>query len=262
MNGAVLVATLRMLPRVSKPLTIALLALAIGETALGLAFMLAVGRFVGSVPAWVTGQDTGWLDDLADVGLIYVAQQVLAALVSLTGWWFGQRLNHYLSDRGMALMLAPPGIGHLENSRTRDLAAEVADGLGAGVWRPTLLPATLRSLVAAALGLIVAFGLVARSAWWLALLVAAASIWALHAVVRRSLTQILEMIETTGEAEFRRMAYERETAVGPATAKEVRLFGFGPWLLDRWQERLRHVLALDLRKIARLDTRSWPLCSA
>jgi hypothetical protein len=58
------------------------------------------------------------------------------------------------------------------------------------------------------------------------------------------------------------MAYERETAVGPATAKEVRLFGFGPWLLDRWQERLRHVLALDLRKIARLDTRSWPLCSA
>lgn len=40
--------------------------------------------------------------------------------------------------------------------------------------------------------------------------------------------------------------------MSPASAKEVRLFGFAPWVLARWEERLRAVLALDLRNIARV----------
>lgn len=253
MNRSTLVATVRMLPRASLGLSAGLAALAVVQPVLGLAFMLAVGRFVGRIPELVAHGGEGLPASLALVIGIYLVQQVLGAAAEVMQWRLGQRLNHHLDDRVMSSMLDPSGIDHLEDATTRDLAAETADGLGAGRWRPARLPRALRAAVSSALALGLAFGVVIWLQWWLGLLLAAAGAWALFTVIRHSLGMIMEMVADKGEAEFRRLEYERDAAVGPASAKEVRLFGYGPWLLDRWQQRLMRVLALDQGKIARLD---------
>ncbi|WP_157181085.1 ABC transporter ATP-binding protein [Actinopolymorpha alba] len=237
----------------SLPLTLVLGFLAVAQPVLGLAFMLAVARFVGQLPAAVADGDGAWAVSLAVVAATYVAQQGLTALAEVVEWRLGQKLNHRLDDRAMALLLAPPGIGHLEDARIRDLAAGVADGLGTGWWRPAKVPAAVRSLTAGILGLGLAFAAAIWLQWWLGVLLAVSAGWALYAVVRHSLVMILGLVEASGDAEFRRMEYERDAAVSAGSAKEVRLFGFAPWVLDRWQERLMRVLALDLRNIARLD---------
>ena len=247
------VATARMLPAASRPLTFALLALTLVQPLLGLAFILAVGQFVGRIPAVVAGAAGEWVGALALVAACYLALQLVSAVAEVVEWRLGQRLNSYLDDRMMSLMLAPPGIAHLEDARTRDLAAEVADGLGAGWWRPAKTPGALRGLVGGALGLATAFGVVIWLQRWLGLVLAVVAVWSLYAVIAHSLRVILGQMQDSGDSEYRRVAYEREAALSPASAKEVRLFGFAPWVLDRWQARLMRVLALDLRKIARLD---------
>jgi ATP-binding cassette, subfamily B, bacterial len=249
---SVMAATVRMLPRVSRSLTLAVAVAAVVEPLLGFGFMLAVGHLVAQIPTLVTGQESGWAPALALVAAIYVVQQAVASVASLAEWRLGQRLNHHLDDRVLVLLQAPSGIAHLEDSRIRDVAAEVADGLGAGWWRPAKIPAALRHLASGGLGLLFAFGVVIWLQWWLGLLLAAAACWAWYSVLRHSLDIILGFSHASGETEFRRLEYERDVAVSPPSAKEVRLFGFASWALDRWESRLRRVLALDLKNIARV----------
>lgn len=252
MNRRTVLALVRMLPSVSVPLTIALTVAAIVQPALGLGFMLAVGRFVGQIPEAVRG-DSGWTLTLAVVAGIYFAQQLLGAGAAIVEWRLGRRLNHRLDDRVMTAMLGPAGIAHLEDPNVRDLAADAADGLGAGRWRPAEVPQALRALVSGVGGVLVAFALAIGVQWWLGLLLLASTTWALHRVNRHVVAMLLEMIDAEGEAEFRRLEYERDAAVAPYSAKEVRLFGYAPWVLDRWQARLMRVLALQIRRMARFD---------
>ena len=246
------VATARMVPRVSLPLTVILLLIAVLQPALGLGFMLAVGHLVAQIPTLVTGRESDALTALALVAGLYVAQQTVAAVADVAEWRLGRLLNNDLDERLLTFLTAPHGITHLEDARIRDLSAEVADGLGAGWWRPSKTPGALFNITSAGLGLAVTFGVAIWLEWWLGLLLAVVAVWALYAVIRHSLVMILGFTGTTGHAEFRRMEYERDVAVSPASAKEVRLFGFAPWVLARWEERLRTVLALDLKNIARV----------
>ncbi|MEQ7125989.1 ABC transporter ATP-binding protein [Actinopolymorpha sp. B11F2] len=249
---SVVAATVAMLPRVSLRLTIAVAVASVVEPLLGFGFMLAVGHLVAQIPTLVGGQDSDWASALALVAGIYVVQQALASVAALADWRLGRLLNHHLDDRVLVLLQAPSGIAHLEDSRIRDLAAEVADGLGAGWWRPAKTPAALRNLASGGLGLVLAFGVVIWLQWWLGLLLAAAACWAQYSVLRNSLDMILGFSQSSGETEFRRLEYERDVAVSPPSAKEMRLFGFASWALDRWETRLRRVLALDLKNIARV----------
>lgn len=256
MTGATLASTVRLLPKVSAPLTLALAVLAVVDPLLGLGFIVSVGRFVGRLPDLVSGTPDGhggWVLGLSVIAGIYVAQQAVSATATVVEWKLGQRLNHFLDDQVMTALLAPAGIGHLEDARVRDLAAEAADGLGSGRWRPTMFPSALRRVLSSGLQLALVFGAVMWVMPWLGLALAATASWALYTVIRHSIAMILELIDNAGEADARRLEYEREAAVSPASAKEVRLFGFSEWLLDRWQQRLVRMLALDLRKIARLD---------
>ncbi|MGH3488814.1 MAG: ATP-binding cassette domain-containing protein, partial [Actinopolymorphaceae bacterium] len=252
MRRSVLFGTVRMLPLVSRGLTAALALITVAQPLLGLAFMFAVGGLVAQVPSLVAGERSDWMLTLAMVAGIYVAQQALGAAASVVEWTMGQRLNHYLDDRAMALLQGPTGIAHLENSRIRDLAASVADGLGAGWWRPAKTPAALRSLASAAIGLLLAFGVVVWLEWWLGIALAVAASWALYTVIRDSIDMILGFGDAAEEADLRRLEYERGVAVAPESAKEVRLFDFGSWALNRWEDRLERLLALNLRNIARV----------
>mgnify|MGYP001172532532 CR=1 FL=1 len=82
-------------------------------------------------------------------------------------WRLGRLLNNYLDERLLTLLTAPHGIAHLEDARIRDLSAQVADGLGAGWWRPAKASAALFNLTSAALGLAVTFGVAIWLEWWL-----------------------------------------------------------------------------------------------
>lgn len=241
-----------MLPLAGRWLTTALALITVAQPVLGLAFMFAVGRLVADIPTVVSGRPSDWVHNLTVVGGTYVAQQALASVASIVEWTIGQRLNHNLDDRVMALLQEPASIAHLENSRIRDLAANVADGLGAGWWRPAKTPAALRGVTSAGIGLLLAVGVVIWLEWWLGLALAITSAWSHYTVIRHTIEMILGFSGTKGDADFRRMEYERDVAVAAPSAKEVRLFGFGQWALDRWEDRLRRVLAIDLKNIARV----------
>ncbi|WP_157181390.1 ATP-binding cassette domain-containing protein [Actinopolymorpha alba] len=152
----------------------------------------------------------------------------------------------------MAAVLKPAGLDHLEDDRNRDLAAEVADGLGAGRWRPAEAPGAWRRFVSGIVGVVFSVIVVGMFQWLIGVALAVAMLGALAFSVRHLARMMLERIDEEGEAEFRRLDYERDIVMSPAWGKELRVLGFGEWIINRWYRRLTYVLALDIRKMGRL----------
>lgn len=242
---------IRLLPRVGPGLAAAVLALAIVQSLLGLGFMLATGYLVGQIPAAIRGDTLSATIALVVLGVAYLAQQLIGAGHGLAAAALGRRFNTYLEDRAMAVLLAPPGIAHLEDTKVRDLAAEASNGLGAGRWRPNEAPAAFSALLSGGLMLLVSVGVVVWSAWWLGLLLGVAVVWAFRELDQHLMRMTLDQLDERTAGDYRRSEYEYEFAVAPGSAKEVRLFGFAPWILDRAQRRMLGALGLSLRSMAR-----------
>lgn len=242
---------IRLLPRVGPGLAAAVLALTVVQPLLGLGFMLATGYLVGQIPEAIRGDTRGATVALAVLGGVYLGQQLLGAGHGLAAAALGRRFNTFLEDRAMAVLLAPPGIAHLEDPTVRDLAAEASNGLGGGRWRPNEAPAAFATLLSGGMALLIAVGLVVWSAWWLGLLLGVSVVWAFRELDRHIMRMTLDNLDEQAAGDYRRSEYEYEFAVAPGSAKEVRLFGLAPWILDRAQRRMLAALGLSLRKMSR-----------
>lgn len=168
MSRAPAMPLLRLLPEAGKGLTLALLAGALIQPALGLGFILATGQLIGHIPYAVHhGLHRQILLALVAVGACYVGQQVLGAVTPVLGGLLGHRLDGLLADRLMVSQLAPRGIAHLQDPARQDLAERAMGGLGAGRWRPAEAPAALASLISSGLGVAAACALTVWFYWWL-----------------------------------------------------------------------------------------------
>jgi ABC-type multidrug transport system fused ATPase/permease subunit len=214
------------------------------------AFAIAMGSVVGAVE-----QHAPLGAPLVAAGAVFVVMNALGPVHDAIGSNLGAKSGAWLHDRLMDACLAPEGIGHLERpDLAEDLVAARDFDLGiAGPPLSTAVPQIGAGFAQFVGGVALAIVL-ARYSWWGPLLVGGA--WAsTHFFQRRS--SIWELWRDDEVAKLRRhVDYAYQLAVSSPPAKEVRVFGLGDWLVERFT-RLRRRLA-D-RQYTELRLRQRPL---
>ncbi|MDX6357829.1 MAG: ATP-binding cassette, subfamily bacterial [Nocardioidaceae bacterium] len=208
--------------------------------------LLVVRSLVPAGLAITTGLLVGRVESGGDLtvplmvfAVAFVLSQVGPPVHQVVGALTGHRFSSVLNDRLMAATLGPDGIGHLERGDlTNDLTTARDFDLG---WTA---PPMFLNIDFIAQGLVLLLGGVVSAlvlfgfAWWAPLLLLAA--WgSTHWLLRESGVWRDRNTDEVKTAR-RHTSYAYDLATEPAAAKEVRLFGLSPWLLERFTaHRLR-----------------------
>jgi ABC-type multidrug transport system fused ATPase/permease subunit len=203
------------------------------------ALAIATGLLVGRV------QDAGSLTGpLVVFGIVFVVSQVAPPLHQVVGALLGHHVSSVLNDRLMAATLGPDGVGHLERGDlTNDLTTARDFDLG---WTG---PPMFMNMDFIAQGLVMLLGGIASAlvlagfTWWAPLLMLLA--WgSTHWLLRESGVWRDRNTDEVKTAR-RHTDYAYDLATQPAAAKEVRLFGLAPWLLERFTRHRLHLHQLQ-----------------
>jgi ABC-type multidrug transport system fused ATPase/permease subunit len=196
---------------------------------------ITTGLLVGRV------QDGGSLTGpLTAFAVVFVLSQVGPPVHQVVGALLGHHVSSILNDRLMAATLGPDGVGHLERGDlTNDLTTARDFDLG---WTG---PPMFMNMDFIAQGLVMLLGGIASAlvlfgfSWWAPLLLLGA--WgSTHWLLRES---GVWRDRNTDEVKLarRHTDYAYDLATEPAAAKEVRLFGLAPWLLERFTGHRLHL---------------------
>jgi ATP-binding cassette, subfamily B, bacterial len=208
--------------------------------------LLVIRSLVPAGLAITTGLLVGRVESGGDLtvplvvfAVAFVLSQVGPPVHQVVGALTGHRFSSVLNDRLMAATLGPDGIGHLERGDlTNDLTTARDFDLG---WTA---PPMFLNIDFIAQGLVLLLGGVVSAlvlfgfAWWAPPLLLAA--WgSTHWLLRESGVWRDRNTDEVKTAR-RHTSYAYDLATEPAAAKEVRLFGLSPWLLERFTaHRLR-----------------------
>src|SRR5262249_46638506 len=150
----------------------------------------------------------------------------------------GSKTAAWLYDQLATACVRPPGMGHLENP---ELATDLtmARDFDLGITGPPLWIAMdfIASGLVEMVGGLAAAAILAAYAWWAPFLLAGAWL-ATHWLLRESGVWRDRNTEEVRAAQ-RHADYAYRLAVDPPAAKEVRLFGLGDWVVERFAARRR-----------------------
>ena len=219
------------LPRADRRLALAWWTVLVLRGVLPAVFAIAMGVLVGAVDS---GSDLA--GPLALMGIVFVLLQVLTPVHQAISANLGDRTAAWLYDRLTHACVTPDGIGHLEDPV---LAADLSMSrdFDLGMTGPPLSV----SMDFIAGGLIELIGglacacVLAAYAWWAPLVLGGAWV-ATHWLLRESAVWRDRSTEQVRGAQ-RDADYAYRLAVDPAPAKELRLFGLAPWIIDRFTAR-------------------------
>ena len=191
---------------------------------------------------------------LVFVGIVFIALQVFTPLQQVVGSTLGSLTAGWLNDRLMVACLTPPGMGHLERPElTNDLT--MARDFELGITGPPLsisMDFIASGLVALIAGFAAALVLV-RYRWWAPIVLVVA--WgSTHWLLKESGVWKDRNTDEVRDAQ-RHADYAYRLAVDAPAAKELRLFGLGGWVVDRFIGRRRRLYELQW-KATRLRERS------
>lgn len=228
-----------MLPKADPILASFWWGLLVGRGILPALFAVGMGLLIGAVQS-----GTGILFALTVVASLFVGVQVLSPLHLATSQNLGSKTAAYLYDELSITCAEPPGIGHLEDpSLTKDLA--MARDFDLGISGPPLyvsmdfIASGLVEMVAGLTAACILFGY----AWWAPPVLAGA--WLMtHYLLRESSVWKDRQTDKVQTAQ-RHADYAYKIAVDPPASKEIRLFGLGDWIVERFRKERR--LLHDLR---------------
>jgi ATP-binding cassette subfamily B protein len=227
------------LPRADAPLAITWWVVLALRGVLPAVFAIAMGALVGAVEG-----GKGLATALAFVAIIFVLLQVLAPIHQTLSNNLGDRTAAWLYDRLTEACVRPPGIGHLEDPKlTNDLT--VARDFDAGMTGPPL-SISMDFIAGGLVELIGGFAsavILAAYAWWAPIVLAGAWL-ATHWLLRESAIWKDRNTEEVRSAQ-RDADYLYRLAVDAPAAKELRLFGLGSWVVDRFIKRREQLHALQ-----------------
>jgi ABC-type multidrug transport system fused ATPase/permease subunit len=195
------------------------------------AFAIAMGVLVGSVQ-----RGDPLAGPLAFAGAIFVLLQVLSPIHQAVSANLGDRTAAWLYDRLTEACVRPPGMAHLEDPKlTGDLT--VARDFDLGMTGPPLAISMdfIASGMVEIIGGVASAVILARYAWWAAILLAGAWL-ATHWILSDSAIWHDRNTEEVRAAQ-RDAEYAYRLAVDPPASKELRLFGLAGWTIDRFIAR-------------------------
>ena len=168
---------------------------------------------------------------LVAVGALLALDQVAQTMLTPLRSWVAMKVNGEVQGMVRRAVSIRPGIEHLEDQVVRDAAALPVENqgllnLGAGaegqLW-----------LLARFIGAMSAAAVVAAHSLPAAVVAFAAMTWQ-RALLRRHYAKALATALTETTSESREAAYWFDVAGSPLGAKELRLFGFGRWAVERF----------------------------
>jgi ATP-binding cassette subfamily B protein len=219
------------LPKADSSLAAAWWSLLLLRGALPAAFAVAMGTLVTAVER---GGSLG--TPLALTGFVFILLQIVGPIHRALGENLGDRTAAWLYDRLTEAGVRPLGMKHLEDpALTSDLT--VARDFDLGMTGPPLSISMdfIGNSMAEMAGGIACALILSAYAWWAPLVLAGAWI-ATHYLLRESAVWADRNTEEVRSAQ-RDAEYAYRLAVDPPASKEVRLFGLGGWILDRFVER-------------------------
>jgi ATP-binding cassette, subfamily B, bacterial len=237
----------RELPRAAPGVTAGAALLAVVGPALRVCQALLTGAVIAALPVavqsgWATGPGHSLILRIVLLGTTYSLIELCEAVKGSLGFALQLRLDQRLRHRALAAVTLAPGIAHLEDPRLLDLV-DRARRVGPGQQTPGTAARGLVQLLSRYLTVAAGFVLLLSFRWWIPFVVLALELagrWAIgkyiHALVEVAFGQTRAM---------RRAQYLGDLALNPAAAKELRLFGLGPWLgtrfTDTWMAGIRVV---------------------
>jgi len=213
-------------------LTIAVASLSTVAGIFPTAFALATGALVQSISLASATSRASPVGErvvvaIIVIGVLLTIQELLATAAGVVVPLLQARVSRDMRNRALAVVQRPPGISHLEDPTMLDtLTLLVQENMkwdaGDLVGGASLIWARLVQGLAAAT-------LVAHFRWWAALLLVV--VWV---AARSSAVAVVTQGLFEGLSALRHASYLKNIATRPAEAKEVRLFGLHPWLLDQY----------------------------
>ncbi len=196
-------------------------------------FAVLMGRVVGLVGHPGEEHLTPWLLAL---GGCFLVMQVLPHLHTVVSRILGLRVANWLTDRLMHASVQPAGIAHLEDPELAIGDPERGGGGGPPLFLAVdFLRGSLRQLfIGVTSGVVLVF-----YSWWAAAVLMV--VWgSTHWMLRES--SVWKDRNTDGVRLTQQHAdYAYELAMDPRPAKEIRLFGLGGWVVDRFANRRREM---------------------
>lgn len=239
----------RLLWETSPKLLVALVVDGLATAVLPISVLVALGVLVGRIPPALGGGLGSPEGGRVVEALVLVAVTFAGAMLStpvhhaLSGATRA-RLTAALQSRLMEKVSRPAGIAHLEDPAVLDQISLARGALM--TWNPADAPAALAAVWSKRLSAVLTCGALAYYQWWLGLL-----FLVLWPVTRRPLMRVVKDHVTAfgGNVDvMRRAEYYRQLATRPAGAKEIRIFGLGPWIVDRyrstWEEAMAEVWSI------------------
>lgn len=233
--------------RVAPGATSLLLALVGISGVLSALVVVLIGATIGRLPAAIeAGAGSSAARDamalVVWVGVVVIVQQLIGAVFGVLPLRLGRRLEGSARSRVMAAASAPTGVAHLADPAVRD-AIDGATTLGTGRSGPMwAVDALVPMSVTLCNGLAMAI-LVGLYRWWIGIVLALGWLWARTTRRRDNVAQ--SAIIGSDSFGTRRQAYFRQLTLTPPAAQEIRVFGLGKWLVDRfhaqWVESVESV---------------------
>ncbi|MDQ1514649.1 MAG: ATP-binding cassette, subfamily bacterial [Actinomycetota bacterium] len=218
------------------------------EAAATIGATLAIGLLVDSVVkhGGASGS-TPWIA-LGVVAAIFCVQRVAFPFLGPAIESLEHRLTILVQQRVMAPLLRPVTIGHLEDPEVAD-QLRMAQQVGSENFSAQQALGALNDLTTIRLSSAAAGVILFLWHWWAPVVLLAA--WLVsRAWYRRQMGTLVTSMERNTPS-LRRAEYVGELLLGGTAAKETRIFGIGPWLLERfegqWLDGMREVWAVRRR---------------
>jgi ATP-binding cassette subfamily B protein len=202
------------------------------------AFVLASGNAIGGLPAALRdgpGSPALHRVELAAFAMagVFIVQQLFAGIQDQLASTIGRRVEGALRIRVAKALAEPPTLGHTEDPDVQRMLAS-ATTVGTARYGVT---AALGFGVSSINGVLVALWmalLLASFRWWLAAGLTVFWLIVRSYVHREALAYWAVLgFQTAGS---QRSVYFRDLGLTPPAAKEVRIFGLGEWIVDRFSE--------------------------
>ena len=227
--------------RTSPPRAAALIALTVLMALMPAAFALGSGALIASVPQMVaeggltTPAGRATLLALLGIGVSFVVQHLGPLRTQFLGDALGRRYRGRVHRRIMRAALHPATIRHLEEPELHDKVQQSLGTGNPGGNRTGIAgaPAALANLAGERVRGVAALLMVAHFSVWPALLLAA--VWLHHWRRLRAVHDELIRVKLLRTPGLRYAQYVGILPLWPAGAKEIRIFGLGPWLGEKFE---------------------------
>ncbi len=212
---------------------IRLLAFSIAAAITSLAQLVLIGQVVGRTPAFVSGGSAapsfgGFAALVVALVLVFTADGALTVLVDMSAQQLTYASDLPINGEISRIMVASPRIGHLESSAVAD-ESRLARGMGnRGIWVGLFPLGDLVRSRLLAIGAAITVGI--EFSWTVACLLLFTT--ALVEWWSARMSNVEQGMWRRGTRTERQSDYAYELGLGGA-AKELRIFGFRTWLLDR-----------------------------